>query len=307
MTQKSFVPAEEAALLRAIETVLAERMPEPGDRYAHGAVPAPLAEAMRYSLLAGGKRIRPLLLLRTVEMLGGDLAEAMPAACALEMIHTYSLVHDDLPGMDDDDLRRGRPTNHKVFGIGMAILAGDGLLNAAYELLLQNALRYPARLARHLAASEEIARRAGVTGMIAGQCMDVLSESGAETSEPLLRYIHRHKTADLLTAPLVAGARLCGASEEEAEALERFGQCVGLAFQIVDDLLDVTGDAASLGKATGMDAERGKLTWPSLLGVEAARMEARRLTLAAREALKPFGERAASLSEIADRLTIREI
>lgn len=291
-------------LITSIEGALNALFPEAAEPYQHGRAPAPLIEAMRYSLLARGKRIRPALLLRTVEMLGGDLQEAMPLACALEMIHTYSLIHDDLPGMDDDDLRRGRPTNHKVFGVGAAILAGDGLLNAAHEIMLQNALRYPTRLNRHVAAIEEISRRAGIAGMIGGQCMDVLSE-GTPGDEPLLYYIHLHKTADLFIAPVVAGGLLCGVRPEQLSMLERYGRSVGLAFQIVDDLLDEEGDAVAMGKATGMDARRGKLTWPALLGRDAALREVERLRLEAREALKAFGASAEELLAIAERMASR--
>ncbi|MCL2545279.1 MAG: polyprenyl synthetase family protein [Clostridia bacterium] len=306
MSDTAFLPfLTHEALLALIEEGLGASVPAEEARYAHGRTPAPLAEAMRYSLLAGGKRLRPALLLRTVEMLGGDLAEALAPACALEMIHTYSLIHDDLPGMDDDDLRRGRPTNHKVYGVGIAILAGDGLLNAAYELMLRNALRYPARLGRHVAAIEEIGRRAGGAGMIGGQCMDVLSE-GAAGDESLLSYIHLHKTAGLLTAPVVAGGLLCGADAGQLSALERYGRCLGLAFQIVDDLLDEEGDAAAMGKATGADARRHKLTWPALLGASAARTKVDALRQEAAGALRPFGGAAKELLAMADRLTSRK-
>ena len=294
-----------AELLAMIEQGLDESVPEAETRYAPGDAPAPLAEAMRYSLLAGGKRLRPALLLRTVEMLGGDLREALAPACAIEMIHTYSLIHDDLPGMDDDDLRRGRPTNHKVFGVGMAILAGDGLLNAAYELMMRNASRYPVHLERHAAAIGEIARRAGVAGMIGGQCMDVLSE-GTGGNEPLLSYIHLHKTAGLFIAPVVAGGLLCGADAGQLAALEAYGRSVGLAFQIVDDLLDLEGDAGAMGKATGADAHRQKLTWPSLLGSKAAREKVSDLRREAFGALNSFGPKSSELHAMADRLTSRE-
>ncbi len=297
MTYADYVAAVEAALDKAV--------PQTALTYADGQVPARLAEAMRYSLLAGGKRLRPVLLLAAVDALGGDRDEAMPLACALEMIHTYSLIHDDLPGMDNDDLRRGRPTNHKVFGEGMAILAGDALLNGAHEWMLQNALSHPAHLDRHLRAITEISRRAGTTGMIAGQTLDMLSE-GQGGDADTLRYIHMHKTADLLTAPVTAAAMLCGAPDAIVAALEVFGQNLGLAFQIADDLLDVTGDAAQMGKATGMDVARGKLTWPSLLGLDAARAEADRLTADAHRALAPLGDRALALHDIADGLTARK-
>ena len=248
-----------------------------------GYMPEKLFEAMDYSLSAGGKRLRPVLLLAACETLGGHADEALPFACALEMIHTYSLIHDDLPAMDNDDLRRGRPTNHKVYGEGMAILAGDGLLSAAMELMLRSAVRMgDLRGAR---AAEAIARRAGVTGMVAGQVMDVTGEGSTPTLEKV-DYIHRHKTADLLTAPIEAGFILAGAEEAAIAAGCEYGVNLGLAFQIVDDLLDVEGDAAVLGKTPGKDAAEGKLTWVAVKGVEAARADAASAVERAVEALK---------------------
>jgi len=268
-------------------------------------IPAHLCESMRYSLLAGGKRIRPVLLLAVCEMLGGDVEQARAAAAALEMIHTYSLIHDDLPGMDDDDYRRGRLTNHKVYGVGHAILAGDGLLNYAYECLLRNALDYPENLEGHVQAAKAIANRSGVCGMIAGQSIDLLSEHMTPDSERLA-YIHTHKTADLLTAPLLAAAYIAGADDTQLGALKAFGYAVGLAFQIDDDLLDVEGDAALLGKQTGMDAQRGKMTWPALCGVEASRARSARLWDEAEAALSCFGESAWFLREFARQLRARK-
>lgn len=288
-----------------IEQAMLGMIPEEPEAFRNGHIPHLLAEAMRYSLMAGGKRIRPVLLLATTEMLGGSVEEALPMAAALEMIHTYSLIHDDLPGMDDDDLRRGRPTNHKVYGVGQAILAGDGLLNAAYEWMLANALRYPDRAGRHLRAIREIAVRAGVTGMIAGQCIDLMSEN-MEPDFERLRYIDRHKTADLLTAPLMAAACLCGAGDRQIRALEAFGENVGIAFQIDDDLLDIEGDAALLGKATGMDAKMGKMTWPALAGVQEAKQESAELWDRARAALSVFGGEAWFLREFAQSLSKRK-
>lgn len=270
-----------------------------------GVIPALLCESMRYSLLAGGKRVRSVLLLAACEMLGGDVEQAKVPAAALEMIHTYSLIHDDLPGMDDDDYRRGRPTNHKVYGVGHAILAGDGLLNFAYESLLGNAAAYPENLHGHVLAAKAIANRAGVTGMIAGQSLDLSSEHMAPDAERLA-YIHTHKTADLLTAPLMAAAYIAGASEEQIKALERFGWCVGIAFQIDDDLLDVEGDAALLGKQTGMDAQRGKMTWPALMGVEASRERSAHLWNEAEKALEMFGDKAWFMHEFARQMRTRK-
>ena len=237
-----------------------------------GYIPERLFEAMDYSLSAGGKRLRPVLLLAACDTLGGDVNEALPFACALEMIHTYSLIHDDLPAMDNDDLRRGRPTNHKVYGVGMAILAGDGLLSAAMELMLRAAMRMGDM--RGVRAAEAIARRAGVTGMVAGQVMDVTGEGSTPTLEKV-DYIHRHKTADLLTAPIEAGFILAGADAATVAAGCEFGLNLGLAFQMVDDLLDVEGDAATLGKTPGKDAAEGKLTWVAVKGVEATREDAK--------------------------------
>ena len=276
-----------------IEETIEKVLPQTENAFDRGGreIPSHLCESMRYSLLAGGKRIRPVLLLAACDMLGGEMEQAKVPAVALEMIHTYSLIHDDLPGMDDDDYRRGRLTNHKVYGVGHAILAGDGLLNYAYECLLSNASAYPQNLAGHVHAAEVIAKRAGVAGMIAGQSIDLLSEH-VEPDADRLAYIHTHKTADLLTAPLLAAAYIAGADEEQMEALKRFGFCVGLAFQIDDDLLDVEGDAALLGKQTGMDAQRGKMTWPALVGVEGARERSARLWDEAEESISLFGERA---------------
>ena len=289
-----------------VEETLNALLPEGGDVCPQdGSIPQHLRASMRYSLLAGGKRVRPVLLLASGDMLGVSPDESRVPAAALEMIHTYSLIHDDLPGMDDDDYRRGRLTNHKVYGVGHAILAGDGLLNYAYECLLQHALSYPQNLAGHVRAAQVIANRAGVRGMIAGQSLDLLSEH-MEPDADRLFYIHAHKTADLLTAPLLAAGCLAGADEEKMAALARFGGSMGLAFQIDDDLLDVEGDAHLLGKQTGMDQARGKMTWPSLVGVEAAREKSRTLWRQAEEAIGCFGEEAWFLRAFASALATRK-
>lgn len=248
-----------------------------------GEIPDRLLEAMRYSLLAGGKRLRPVMLLAACEMAGGEAELALPFACALEMIHTYSLIHDDLPAMDNDDLRRGKPTNHKVFGEDLAILAGDGLLNAAAELMARTAVEMADM--RGIRALEIIMRHAGVTGMIAGQTKDVLSE-GVKPEEALVSYIHAHKTADLLEAPMEAGLALAGADEKQIKAGFEYGLHLGLAFQMTDDLLDVTGDAALLGKNTGMDAALDKLTWVALKGVEGTAKDAEEQVALAEKALE---------------------
>ena len=288
---------------QTLESVLPATCVEQPKEY--GVIPAHLCETMRYSLLAGGKRVRPVLLLAACDMLGGDIEAAKVPAAALEMIHTYSLIHDDLPGMDDDDYRRGRLTNHKVYGVGQAILAGDGLLNYAYEAMLRNALAYPEQLEQHVKAASVIAERAGVCGMIAGQSIYLLSEH-VEPNIDTLAYIHQHKTADLLTAPLLAAAYIAGADAEQIAALGRFGTCLGIAFQIDDDLLDVEGDAAQLGKQTGMDAQRGKMTWPALYGVEESRAKASALWADAEKALSCFGERAWFMREFAAQLQNRK-
>lgn len=265
--------------------------------------PQPLRSAMRYSLLLKGKRIRPVLLLAAYHLLREDWEQVIPYACALEMIHTYSLIHDDLPAMDDDALRRGQPTNHRVFGENMAILAGDGLLNLAYETMLSApfSLQYPERA---LPAIREIAERAGVRGMIAGQTLDVKLEGTAPTQDSV-RYIHQHKTADLLTAPVTAGLMLAGADEKQLEAGRRFGQCLGFAFQIEDDLLDLEGDVAQLGKDTGMDAQRGKMTWPAVFGVAQSRIDAEKAVSDAVDAMSIFGEKADYLCDLARKTLVR--
>lgn len=252
-----------------------------------GEIPEELFAAMDYSLSAGGKRIRPALLLAACETAGGDVEEALPFACALEMIHTYSLIHDDLPAMDNDDLRRGRPTNHKVYGEALAILAGDGLLSAAMELMLRIAVQMGGT--RGLRAAEAIARRAGVTGMVGGQTVDVRSE-GMAPNEERVAYIHAHKTADLLTAPIEAGFLLAGADDAQVQLGCQYGHALGMAFQMVDDVLDVEGDAATLGKTPGKDAAAGKNTWVAVHGVEQTRRDAQAQVQSAVDAISqlPF-------------------
>ena len=264
-----------------------------------GDIPSPLWEAMSYSLEAGGKRIRPALLLAACETAGGDSGIALPFACAIEMIHTYSLIHDDLPAMDNDDLRRGQPTNHKVFGENVAILAGDGLLNAAAELMAVSAVKMDDM--RGIRAMEIIMRHAGVTGMIAGQSEDVTSE-GQEPREDIVRYIHEHKTADLLEAAVEAGLALAGAEETEIAAGREYALHLGLAFQMTDDLLDVTGSADRLGKSTGKDQEQNKMTWVALKGVEGTAEDARREIALAKEALNEMPGDTALFADFADSL-----
>ena len=284
--------AQYASYQRLLEQALHEAIPEPAEDWRTGDRPGLIARAMRYSLLSGGKRLRPVLLLAAYQLLDDSVEEALPFAVALEMIHCYSLIHDDLPAMDNDDLRRGKPTCHKVYGEAIAILAGDGLLNAAYEHMAQS--RHP----RALAVLGLIAVRAGSRGMIAGQAADIYMEGKAGDAR-MLSYIHRHKTGDLIIAPLEAGLCLAGAGELELRAGQTYGQHLGLAFQIVDDLLDLQGDPLLLGKKTGKDASGGKLTWPSIFGPDQARKDARRCIEQALEALDPFGQRALFLRSLA--------
>ena len=261
--------------------------------------PPLLRQAMRYSVFSGGKRLRPAMLLAAVDLLGGDRAEALPYAAAIEMIHTYSLIHDDLPGMDDDCMRRGRPTNHMVFGVGQAILAGDALLNQAYEMMLAHALAEPTRVAERARAAWEIARGAGVQGMIAGQSMDLNCERGAVDPEPaMLKYIHLHKTGSMFRGALRAACALAGATEEEKKALSRYASNFGMMFQAVDDLLDVEGEARALGKTPGKDQESGKLTCVGVYGTGGTRALIIELQQDAVDALLPFGERAAFFQDL---------
>lgn len=274
-------------------------------RFEIGQMPWLLSRSMRYSLEAGGKRLRPCMLLAAVEMLGGDVSDALDFACAVEMIHTYSLIHDDLPGMDDDTLRRGRPTNHVVFGVGQAILAGDGLLNCAFETMLNRACQRPENAARYLAAIREIATGAGVTGMIGGQVMDLHCERSESGGSPALEYIQYGKTACMFIHPLRAAARLCGAGEADIEALTAYGRAFGLLFQATDDLLDVTGTQADMGKTLGKDAESGKLTCVSVWGVEGTRALVRRLHGEAIAALSRYGESGGFFRALVDAMVDR--
>ena len=269
---------------------------------------AELADAMRYSLQVGGKRLRPALLLASCEFAGGSIDEALPYALALEYIHTYSLIHDDLPAMDNDDLRRGKPTNHKVFGEAMAILAGDGLLSTAAEIVTGCPLEYckdPAKMKNHVMAAHEIMSRAGARGMIAGQTADIKGEKLEPTAE-LIRFIELHKTADLITAPVRAGLMLAGSEEDMLERFTLYARDIGVAFQILDDILDIEGDQALLGKTLGKDAEQGKCNYAFVHGIDAAKAELHRLTSEAKDALAPYGNEASFFTDLADSLEIRK-
>ena len=275
------------------------------DSFVVGSVPGLLADSMRYSLLAGGKRLRPAMLLAACEMLGGDVDEALDCACALEMIHTYSLIHDDLPGMDNDELRRGKPTNHVVYGVGQAILAGDGLLNLAYEVMLANAARHPAHLDRHLAAISEIARGAGVTGMIAGQVADLYVEGKTGFGEDMLTYIHLGKTAAMFRGAMRGGARLAGADEKTVCALMEYANAFGLLFQASDDVLDITA-SAEFGKSKGKDERDGKLTAVSVWTLEGAQAHVCAELSRAERALDGFGAEADFFRTLADEAARRD-
>ncbi|MCQ6558146.1 polyprenyl synthetase family protein [Paenibacillus mendelii] len=271
-------------------------------------MPDKLREAMMYSLEAGGKRLRPTLVLTAAEAVRDDRRAwdaAMPVACAIEMIHTYSLIHDDLPAMDDDDFRRGKPTNHKVFGEGMAILAGDGLLTHAFYAVTQTAQRgVPPETA--LAIASDLALLAGVSGMVGGQAADLLGEQGLTTIEQL-EYIHLRKTSDLILFSVTAGARVGGATPAQLEAVGEFARKLGLAFQVQDDILDLTGDESKLGKPVQSDVQQSKVTYPYLIGLEQSRELVQRLTMEAKQALaKADLARPDRLLAIADYLVSRD-
>lgn len=266
--------------------------------------PEPLQHAMQYSLMAGGKRLRPVLTLAGAAAAGGDETVVLPCACALEMIHTFSLIHDDLPAMDNDDLRRGRPTSHKVFGEALAILAGDGLLAEAFWWLAGPALADRVPTDRILAVLRDIAEATGARGMVGGQVLDIRAEGEALTPAAV-QELHRLKTGALIRVAVTSGAKLAGGDAETIAALRRYGEQIGLAFQIADDLLGVEGTAAELGKPVGSDAARRKATYPAMVGAEAARKEMTRLTAAAVTALRGFDERAEPLRLLALYITER--
>src|SRR5580693_6608763 len=260
--------------------------------------PATIHRAMRYSLFAGGKRMRPAVLLAAAQACGGSEQDALPLACAVECIHTYSLIHDDLPAMDDDDFRRGKPTNHKVFGEGIAVLAGDALLTQAFEIAAQS--RGWARYS-HQDIILEIAKAAGSLQLIAGQVADLEGE-GKRTSEAQLKYIHERKTSALLCCSARLGGMSANCSAAQLKALTDFGYNVGLAFQIIDDILDVTQTSEQLGKTAGKDVAVQKATYPAIIGLEKSRQIARRLTHRAFAALEPFRGRAQGLEALAGYL-----
>jgi geranylgeranyl diphosphate synthase type II len=277
---------------RLVEAALERWLPRQEGR------PPTIHDAMRYSVFAGGKRLRPLLALFACEAVGGELEAALPAAAALEMIHTYSLIHDDLPAMDDDDFRRGRPTCHKVYGEAIAILAGDALLTHAFQVLADPTAGTTAGPAR-LNIVAEIAQAAGSLGMVGGQTMDILAEGHALDPEALLD-LHTRKTGALLRASVRVGGIAAGAGEAALAALTRYGERIGLAFQIVDDILDIEGDSAEMGKTAGSDLRKQKATYPAIFGLEESKRQAVELLAEAKAALTPLGDPAWALLALAD-------
>jgi geranylgeranyl diphosphate synthase type II len=262
-----------------------------------------ITEAMRYSLLAGGKRLRPILAIMSSELFGGSEEEVLPFACCIEMIHTYSLIHDDLPSMDNDDLRRGKPTSHKVYGEGFAVLAGDALLNYAFEtmsgiIVKNNRLEY-------IRAMDMISKASGVSGMIGGQCIDLYSEN-REIDLDTLKRMHSRKTGALITASLAVGAILAGAEEEDIRNITEFGDIIGLAFQIADDILDVSGSEAKLGKGVKKDAVINKSNFISFYGLEKSGQIALELIAEARLKLQRYGDRGLYLCKLADYIIDRD-
>ncbi len=283
-----------------VDAALDRYLPKEGER------PESLHKSMRYSVFAGGKRVRPVLMLAACQAVGGDTEKAMPAACAIEMIHTYSLIHDDLPAMDDDDFRRGNPTNHKVFGEAIAILAGDALLTEAFKLISDPLFAGQCDPVSRLAVIHEIATCAGSYGMVGGQVVDMESEGKPGMDLPTVQYIHTHKTGALIKAAVVAGAVLGGADQGKLAAITRYGEAAGLAFQIADDILDIEGTTEEIGKDAGSDQERGKATYPAVMGLAAAKEEARSMMDEAFKALEVFGAEAEPLREIAAYIVKRK-
>jgi len=292
---------------RIMDSALDRYFPDPPEGEGEERFSGSLRKAIRHSLLNGGKRIRPILSIAAFEAVGGTGGRILPFACGLEMIHTYSLIHDDLPAMDNDDFRRGKPTCHKLFGEAIGILAGDGLLTEAFRLMTNRSSRDGLSTDPELILDivHEIAQAAGISGMVGGQVADIESE-GKEVDLPLLQYIHTHKTGALILASVRVGAKLGGASEEALRALTRYAERIGLAFQIADDILNVEGQATALGKRTGTDVSRGKATYPSLLGLQESKRRAAELVELAVAALEPYGPEVNPLRNIARFVIARE-
>ncbi|AJP10897.1 TPA: polyprenyl synthetase family protein [Clostridioides difficile] len=281
-----------------VEKVLKEYMPKE-EGYQKTVI-----EAMNYSLSAGGKRLRPILTLEACKIVGGNEDEAIPFAIAIEMIHTYSLIHDDLPALDNDDLRRGRPTNHKVYGEAMGILAGDALLNYAFEVMLAGSINKE-NPEKYLKAINEIAKGAGIYGMIGGQVVDVESEN-KQIEKEKLDYIHMNKTAAMMVGCMRAGATIGGANSEQMEEITKYAKNIGLSFQIVDDILDIVGDEAKLGKKVGSDIENHKSTYPSLLGLDKSKEIAHNLIDEAKKSIEKLSDDVDFLKGLAEYIIDRE-
>jgi geranylgeranyl diphosphate synthase, type II len=292
MNLRSYLTARQ----RVIDRALDRHLPKASTK------PPTIHKAMRYSLFAGGKRLRPILCLAAAEACGGTIDNALPLACALECIHTYSLVHDDLPSMDNDDFRRGRLTCHKVFGDGIAVLAGDALLTMAFEIVSR---AKPTSRHNMSILLREVAVAAGSQKLIAGQVADLEAE-GKETTRAGLRYIHENKTAAILTTSVRLGAMSANANRKQLAAITKFGRALGLAFQVIDDILDVTQTSEKLGKSAGKDVAAKKATYPAVIGLDKSRAEAKRLTKQAHDALSIFGTKAEALHALANYLLERE-
>ncbi len=284
--------------LNLIESSLDYYLPQSLKEWGNGEIPGDLSSAMRYSLLSGGKRLRPVMLLAAFHMLSDHVSEALPFAAAVEMIHTYSLVHDDLPAMDNDDMRRGKPSNHKKFGEGVAILVGDALLTHAFEIMASSSHPHA------LKAIHTIAKHAGASGMIAGQMADLAMEEKKPDMD-MVYYIQRHKTSDLFTAAITAGLALGNADESLLHAGKEYALHFGLAFQITDDILDVEGDDATLGKSTGKDQSSGKMTWPGTVGLCQAKKDAGEHIQLAIQAAKNFGDNGNFFTTLARQIADR--
>ena len=292
MNVKGYLKSRQELIDRALDRFL----PKENTR------PATIHRAMRYSLFAGGKRLRPILCLAAAETCNGKIDNALPLACAMECIHTYSLVHDDLPSMDNDDFRRGRPTCHKVFGDGIAVLAGDALLTIAFEIVSR---AKPTRRYNMATLLREVAIAAGSQKLIAGQVADLEAE-GKNADRVQLRYIHENKTAAMLTTSVRLGAMSANANPKQLAAITKFGRALGLAFQVIDDILDVTQTSEKLGKSAGKDIAAKKATYPAVIGLDQSRAEAKRLTRKAHTALSIFNRRAHTLHALANYLLERD-
>jgi geranylgeranyl diphosphate synthase type II len=283
-----------------VERALQECMPE------SNGLAGEVIRSMHYSLFAGGKRVRPILCMAGAEAVGGSAHDVLPVACAIELIHSYSLIHDDLPAMDNDDFRRGKPTNHKVFGEGVAVLAGDGLLTLAFNLMARYGLEKQGEKTPLLRVIDLIASAAGCKGMVGGQAVDIAYE-GKDPDPVVVEYIHRHKTGALIAASVTAGTILAGGTEEEVGAINRYGQEIGLVFQIADDILNIEGSEDVLGKGTGSDQERGKITYPSVFGLPESKHIQNHLVEQAIEFLNPFDHKAEPLRDLARYIITRNV